>query len=284
MSNRDRDLGSEFAAQDLGAGDVKDVPALAATADGGTVEDAMSKLAAATGIADPAALKLIVEAATASLNASHKAEVDALRSEIDAVRQEGREGRVVDYNESAGGYPWMYYRKPAAWPDVQTRNWITMGPGGAGKDGHRDNGSFVLYVKKGFIPLTKYGQCPVPVSNKVSDTYSEFIKKGGAKEFPASQIVAYQWHRNNPFIRQGVRWEQLDGIIDKLKSWTCEYCGFRLDFMPDDPMVGQAYMIHLRVTDKVDFREASEAVKRQNLTATPFAQRSIEEIASLSRP
>ena len=249
-------------------------------------DDSMAKLAAATGINDIAALKAIIEAATSSLNASHKAEITALRTEIENVRLEGRDrGKVEDLNESMGGYPWMYYKIPQTFPDKQRRGWITMGPGGASpKDGHRDTGSFALYLKKGFIPITEHGLCPVPTSSNVADTYVDFVRRGGAGKFPASQIVAYQWHKRNPFAGMGVRWAQLDGILDKLQSFTCEYCGFSLDFMPDDPTVGTAYRIHLINADKVTFKEAIEAVRAAGLTTTPFKNRTIEEISQLNRP
>lgn len=251
----------------------------------GISADPISKLAAITGIDDKAALQTILEAATAALSGSHKAEVDALRREIDQVRNEGREGKVADLNESMGGYPWMYYRFPSTFPDKQRRGWITMGPGGASpKDGRRDTGSFATYLKKGMIPITKYGLCPVPTSPVVANNYVEFIKRGGAVEFPASQIVAYSWHRNNPFVRLGVRWTQVDPIRHLLQSWTCEYCGFEMDFMPDDPTAGTTYRSHLVNVDKLTFKDAVQSVKDAGLTTTPYKQRTIEQISAMARP
>lgn len=247
--------------------------------------DAMAKLQAATGISDAGALQAIIEAATKNLTASHKAEMTALRKDLESVRQEGREGNVTDLNESAGGYPWMYYKIPQTFPDEQRRGWVTMGPGGASpRTGHRDTGSFAAYLKKGFIPITKYGLCPVPVDPRVAKNYEAFVKHGGAVEFPGSQIVAYQWHKNNPFVGLGVRWTQLDSIIDKLITWQCEYCGFEMDFMPGDRTAGTAYRVHLVNTDKVPFKEAIEAVKAAGLTTTPFKSRTIEEISQMASP
>ena len=250
-------------------------------------DDAIVALSKAIGVSDPETLKFILDRATSQLNASHKAEIAALREEIQSVRVAAtdREGSVQNLNESAGGYPWMYYRIPMTFPDEGRRGWVTMGPGGASpSSGNRDTGSFNRYLKKGFIPITKYGLCPVPTSNIVAQTYEAFVKRGGAAEFPASQIVSYQWHKHNPFAALGVKWTQLEGILDKLSTFTCEYCGYSLDFMPGDPMVGTAYRQHLVNADKVTFKEAIEAVKAAGLTTTPFRNRSIDDIIRMSNP
>lgn len=231
--------------------------------------DPLAKLAAAAGISDPAALQAIIDAATKEIRAGNKAEIDALRAEMHSV-QDGHEGKVQDGNESMGGYPWMYYRIPQDFPDEQRRGWITVGPGGANTKGNRDAGSFNNYLRKGFLPITKYGKCPVPTSPIAALAFVDFVKAGGWAEFPPSQLVAYAWHKKNPFARLGIRFPQLDAVIDTLIGFTCEYCGFELDFMPGDKTAGTAYRTHLVNTDKVTFKEAIDAVKAQGLTTTPF--------------
>lgn len=249
-------------------------------------DDPMTKLAKAAGISDPAILGAIIDAATQRMQAAHKAEIAALRQEVaDFKVQSEREGKVQDLNESMGGYPWQYWRFGPSFPDEERRGWVAILPGGASpKSGSRDTGSFNLYVKKGMLPITNRGLCPVPTSSDVWKNYVEFVKRGGAEDFPASQIVAYQWHRKNPFAKLGVRWAQVEDIIDKLTSWTCEYCGYSMDFMPGDPKAGAAYRYHLTNADKVTFREAVEAVQRAGLTTTPFRSRSIDEITKLRNP
>lgn len=251
--------------------------------DGG---DPLSKLAAATGIKDMAILGAIIEAATATMQASHNAEIAALRQELADFKVEAeREGKVSDLNESMGGYPWMYYRIGPTFADERRRGWITIGPGGASpKSGKRDTGSFALYLKKGFIPITNRGICPVPTHVEVWKNFVDFVKRGGAEDFPISQIVTYQWHKRNPFAKMGVRFPQVEAVIDRLTSWTCEYCGYSMDFMPGDPEAGAAYRYHLTNADKVTFKEAVEAVQRAGLTTTPFRSRSIEEITRMSSP
>lgn len=249
-------------------------------------DDPMTKLAKAVGVTDPALLGSIIEAATSRLNAAHKAEIEALRQELAQFKVDSeREGRVQDLNESMGGYPWQYWRFGPAYPDEQRRDWIAILPGGASpKSGSRDTGSFNIYVKKGMLPITNRGVCPVPTSSDVWKNYVEFVKRGGDADFPPSQIVSYQWHKRNPFAKMGIRWKQVEDILDQLVSWTCEYCGYSMDFMPGDKTAGAAYRVHLTNSDKVTFKEAVEAVQRAGLTTTPFRSRSIDEIMALKRP
>lgn len=248
--------------------------------------DPMAKLAAAVGINDPAALQAIIEAATRQLRTEFTAESDALRAEMAAMKMQGHEGAVQDLNDTMGGYPWMYYRIPQDFPDEQRRGWITVGPGGSGKDGNRDAGSYNRYLRKGFLPITKYGKCPVPTDPRASMGFIQFVKAGGAQEFPPHQLVAYNWHKKNPFARLGVRFPQLTPeIMESLIGFTCEYCGFEMDFMPGDKMAGTAYRTHLINADKIGFKEAIEAVKAAGLTTTPFrAVRGAEAAIAASRP
>ena len=162
---------------------------------------------------------------------------------------------------------------------------IVIGPGGASpRSGQRDTGSFANYLRKGMIPITKYGLCPVPTSTSVADHFVLFVQNGGAQEFPPSQIVAYAWHKRNPFTKLGVRFTQVDPIRSQLKSFTCDFCGYSLDFMPNDPSAGTAYRQHLMNSDKIPFREAIESVKAAGLTVTPFRPRAVDEIMELVAP
>src|SRR3990167_1762187 len=193
-------------------------------------------------------------------------------------QQDGMRGGLRDNNESLGDFPWMYYRQPQTWPDEQRRGWIVIGPGGASpRSGQRDTGSFANYLRKGMIPITKYGLCPVPTSTSVADHFVLFVQNGGAQEFPPSQIVAYAWHKRNPFTKLGVRFTQVDPIRSQLKSFTCDFCGYSLDFMPNEPSAGTAYRQHLMNSDKIPFREAIVSVKAAGMTVTPFRPRAVDE-------
>lgn len=249
-------------------------------------DDPLAKLAAATGIADVDTLKMIVEAATASLTASHKAEMNALREDMQAMQlAAGHEGKVQDLNESMSGYPWQYYRIGPEFADAERRGWITLGPGGAERSGHRDTGSYANYLKKGFIPITKYGTCPVPTSPNAPQSFISMLRRGGAAEFPASQLVAYNWHRINPFAKLGIRFPQITSeLLNTLTGFTCEYCGFTREFMPGDVTAGTAYRIHLINADKISFKEAIEAVRAAGLTVTPFSRKTIKDAIKASRP
>ena len=253
------------------------------------VVDPLEALAEATGVKDPAALKAILAAAMEQMNAAHSAEMAAVRQELSEVRDtqnaiHGRDG-VKEDNTSLGGMPWMYYKFPETWPDEQRRGWISMGPGGQRpRDGQRMVNAFAHYLQKGMIPITKYGLCPVPVSSKGADTLLDFVKNGGAVEFPASQIVAYGWHRKNPFARLGVRFPQVEAIRDKLQTFVCEACGHTMDFMPDDKSVGSVYRSHLMNSDKYPFRDAVEAVNRAGYKTTGHAPQSIDKIIAARSP
>jgi hypothetical protein len=212
------------------------------------------------------------------INAQAEA-IAALRAELEAVRAEAqnanrsRPGDLLNENASPGGYPWMYYRIPQNWPDATTRGWVTIGPGGPGHDGRRDVGTFARYLKKGLRPIEAYGYITVPTKTDATESFLPMLQKGGAKEFPCSQVIAYKWHIRPPI--PGLKFPQYEANKSNVKRMTCEACGLRLYFMASDRNAGNFYRAHLQMAHKYPFRDAAEAITRAGFDLAPF----FEEIA-----
>lgn len=202
--------------------------------------------------------------------AAQNAELEGLRSEIAQVKagQGASADGMINENASVGGYPWMCWRKPSTWPDKATRGWISIGPGGATPKGNRDTGSYSHYLKKGMIPVTKYGFIDIPKSPNAVEAFLPILAKGAAREFPASQVIAFEWHLRPPI--KGLVFPQYEVVKDSIKSFICEACGKQQFFMPDDEEIGNAYRSHLMGPHKYPFREAAEAVKSQGFNLAPF--------------
>jgi hypothetical protein len=199
------------------------------------------------------------------------AEVSALREELNQVKAgQGQESGLLDGQASVGGYPWMFWRKPQTWPDATSRGWIVCLPGGPTPNGNRDAGSYTLYLKKGFIPITKYGYVEPPKVPEGVVQFYPLFRAGGAKEFVASQVIAHKWHVNPPL--PGLKFPQYEAIKDTIINFVCEACGHTLFFMPEDRgLAGEAYRGHLMSAHKYPFREAAEAVKNAGLTVRAYA-------------
>jgi hypothetical protein len=198
--------------------------------------------------------------------AARDAEVQALRQELEQLKTKvSSDGFLGEGDDqiSVGGYPWMYWKHPET-------GWITIGPGGPTPNGNRDVGSYTLYLRRGFIPLTSYGvYVEPPKTPRAADQYIPLLRAGGAREFPASQVLAYNWHIRPPL--PGIKFPQYEAIKDQVVTFVCEACGHQLFFAPGEKaQAGEAYRSHLMNQHKYPFREAAEAVKVAGLTFAPY--------------
>ena len=224
-----------------------------------------------------------VKALLADAVTANKAEIEALRQELQTVKQAGTDGMLKD-DASVGGYPWMYWRLPSKgrFAESGRAGWIQTGPGGATPSGARD-GSFSLYLHKGMTPVTKWGYIDPPTKPQAYlDSYLTILKAGGAVEFPASQVIAYNWHVSPPI--KGLKFPQYEALKGSIKTYTCEACGEIRAFMPDDTGISAAYRTHLMTDHKYPFREAATALKDQGFTISPFKQATVEEMIERSSP
>lgn len=228
-------------------------------------KEAAAKLAENIGVGD-------VEAVTALINqamAARDAEVAALRAELDTVKTASASGGMFDEQASVGGYPWMYWKKPENWPAKGERGWIGIGPGGPTPKGNRDAGSYTLYLRKGLIPVTRYGYIEPPKEPNALHTFLPILRKGGAREFPASQVIAFNWHINPPV--PGIIFPQYEAVKSGVINFVCEACGHTLYFLADQQgIAGENYRAHLMKAHQYPFREAAEAVRQSGLTLTSY--------------
>ena len=217
--------------------------------------------------------------------ASQGAEIQALRQELQKVKVASKDGMLGE-DSSIGGYPWMYWRLPnrAGYATSGRAGWIQYAPGGPTPKGNRDAGAYSTYLKKGMVPITKYGYIVPPIKPQAYlDSFLTILRApGGASEFPASQVIAHNWHNKPPI--KGLKFSQYEALKGSIKNWICEACGDQRFFMPDDKEMGGTYRTHLMVDHKYPFREAAEAVKAVGLTLTAYAQDTIEDMMSKSRP
>lgn len=198
-----------------------------------------------------------------------RAEMEALRGEVQQVRSNSTaDGEKVDLSNAIGGYPWQYYRVGPRFP--ANKGWIMVLPGGASSRGNRDSHAYAHYLKKGFIPINKYGAAPNPESERGWERFIPLLRKGGAAEFPADQIIAYKWHLNPPV--RGIKFPQYEAVAASVKSYVCEACGLTQYYLPEDREVGSTYRGHLMKAHQYPFREAAEAVKTSGLSLTPWVE------------
>jgi hypothetical protein len=239
-------------------------------------EEAAEAIARKMGANDIDAVKALINQAMAARDA----EIQALRAELETVRQARPDGTLFDEQASVGGYPWMYWRKPEGWANGVESHWITVGPGGATPKGNRDVGAYTTYLRKGFTPITKYGYVEPPVQPNAVHMFLPMLRKGGAVEFPASQVIAYQWHIRPPI--PGLKFPQYEAIKSNVLSFVCEACGHQLFFMPEQKaQAGESYRAHLMSGHGYPFREAAEAVRAAGLSLRHYrASKPIETEAA----
>ena len=217
--------------------------------------------------------------------AAQGAELDAVRQELAQVKTAGQDG-MLSGDASVGGMPWMYWRLPntGGYKKSGRAGWIQYAPGGATPRGARDAGSYSTYLRKGMVPVTKYGYIEPPTKPQAYlDSFLLILRApGGAAEFPASQVIAYNWHKSPPI--QGLKFPQYEALKGSIKNWICEACGDQRFFMPDDSEIGGVYRTHLMIDHKYPFREAAEAVKTQGFSLTAYSPNTIEDMIKKTSP
>ena len=217
--------------------------------------------------------------------AAQQAEMQALRQELQQVKTAGKDGMLGE-DASVGGMPWMYWRLPnhAGFKSSGRAGWIQYAPGGATPRGARDVGSYSTYLKKGMVPVTKYGFIAPPTKPQAYlDSFLPILRApGGTAEFPASQVIAHNWHKHPPI--KGLKFEQYEALKGSIKNWICEACGEQRFFMPSDQEIGTVYRTHLMIDHKYPFREAAEAVKSQGFSLTAYAADTIEDMMAKTSP
>ncbi len=214
--------------------------------------------AAATGNLDPEVARVMAEMQTTIGN---------LESRLNKTEQTKAEGAD---EEGVSGYPWQYYAKPNIGPEA---GWIITGPGGSAKGGRRNASAFAHKQARGHRPIMEYGVAAVPSATPLpGQPFWSMIEKGGAKEFPASQVLAYKWHQNPPV--EGILFPQYEAVKDTIKEFQCDECDLEISFLPTDTLSPRACFNHLRNTHDYPRTEAKAAMDAQGIkTIAPYAIR-----------
>lgn len=223
--------------------------------------------AAGMGTLDPEVARVMAEMQTT---------IDALNQRLTKAEQDS--GGDDETEAGAGGYPWQYYQKPNIGPEA---GWIVTAPGGGAKGGKRDAGSFAGYVARGHRPIMEYGVAPVPSdAPKPGQSFWPMIENGGAKEFPAAQVLAYKWHQEPPIA--GITFSQYERVKGTELTFLCDECELELSFLPDDELAPRACFTHLRNAHDYPRGEAKQAMDAQGITnVAPYAIR--QEAKALER-
>jgi hypothetical protein len=179
---------------------------------------------------------------TAGVISTMQRELADVKRELNAVRtQAATTDGVTD--AKSGGYPWQYFKKPIKEGDPES-GWIVCAPGGKTITGHQAVGAFVRSLQKGRKALYNYGPCPTPNETGFGGALVPLLRNGGAKEIPASQILAFKWHVNPPL--PDLVWPQLDEVIEDVRHFVCGDCDLELWFMKDNANTIRACFRHLR--------------------------------------
>ena len=215
--------------------------------------------AAATGNLDPEVARVIAEMQTTIGN---------LESRLTKNETETAKGGVDE--EGASGYPWQFYAKPNVGPEAK---WIIIGPGGSAKGGRRNASAFANKAARGHRPIMEYGVAAVPSDTPLpGQPFWSMIEAGGAKEFPASQVLAYKWHQNPPV--EGITFPQYEAVKDTIMEFQCDECDLEISFLPDDTLSPRACFNHLRNTHDYPRSEAKSTMDAQGIkTIAPYAIR-----------
>ena len=219
---------------------------------------------AATGNLDPEVARVMAEMQTTITQLNER-----------LTKSEAAQGEVTE--EGASGYPWQYYVKPDIGPEA---SWVIIGPGGSAKGGRRNASAFANKVARGHKALMQYGVAAVPSDTPLpGQPFWSMIEKGGAKEFPASQVLAYRWHQNPPV--EGVTFPQYEVVKNTIKEFQCDECELELSFLPDDTFSPRACFNHLRNAHQYPRSEAKATMDAQGIkTIAPYAiRREAQELA-----
>jgi hypothetical protein len=182
--------------------------------------------------------------AAAEIMGKLQAEIAQLRAQVSDIQQAPTGGGAV-IDSGPSGYPWQYFKRPS---DGDQADWIVYAPGGANERGQRDSGAFVQYMTKGMKPITGYGNCAPPSAYHSLGPGAPFVpmlERGGAREFPASQVLTYKWHIAPPL--EGVVFPQYEAVKDRVRHFECEDCDrYDMWMLDDDTETGMACFRHLR--------------------------------------
>lgn len=169
-------------------------------------------------------------------------QIAQLRNEVSTLRQTGTADASGAMDLGPAGYPWQYYRRADRGVEA---GWIVAAPGGATPRGHRSAGAFVRYMSKGMKPLTQYGTCQPPAAYKNGGAQLvPMLQNGGAREFPASQVLAYKWHMTPPL--EGVVFPEYEKVKDRVRHFACDDCDYETWMIDDDKDTGMVCFRHLR--------------------------------------
>jgi len=126
-------------------------------------------------------------------------------------------------------------------------------------------------------PVTKYGYISAPTDPEAVKSFLPLLRKGGAVEFPASQVIAFKWHISPPI--KGLKFPQYEAVRETVINFVCEACGHTLYFLKEAKAVaGENYRAHLMVAHKYPFREAAEAIRLSGFTVKNFASEAVAGI------
>lgn len=218
-----------------------------------------------------AGLPTLTPAEEASAMVNMQKELADLRSEVKVMKLATKDKAREEAGDSgAGGWPFQYYKNPTmnvVGEKHQQAGWIVIGMGGATPRGQRNIGAISGYVSKGLKPLTDYGVCDTP--SALVGKYGKygilmpFLEAGGATEVPASQVLAYGWHKRPPI--PGLLFPQYEEIKGSELEFLCEDCDLQLWFTKDDQDTTRACFFHLRNAHEYSRAEAVLALQAQNL-------------------
>ena len=172
----------------------------------------------------------------------------------------------------------IYFRKPVG--DVENSGWITWCDSMSGSK-YRD------YVRRGFMPLEKYGvintsdwdarnagskEMPKGDPSWPSDPQERrayyiwgpiLMHPDGPAEFPVEQILSFRWYRKPPI--PDVYWPQLAG--QKVREYKCPVPGCRRPAFVDIDEIGGVSSLasHLTIMHEWDWQTIMAYGERQSI-------------------
>ena len=224
------------------------------------VERAAARRKSATDVAAEDGLAAATDPSVAAAIAQLRTELQRTQRELAAVKKSAEGG-----DEGEGGYPFMYYKRPKDGGPMA--GWIVCANGGVGpRSGVRDVGTYSTLLGKGFKPLPRYGITGPPASTpRPGQEYEVFLNSGGAKEVPASQVLALRWHMEPPV--PGTVFPQYEKIKDDVIHFLCDEGGCELEFwfLPGDSITAAACLGHLRRSHEYKWAEARAMLEDQGV-------------------
>lgn len=214
----------------------------------------------------------LVEEALEHADPSIAAALKAMENEIAILRRQQSltQAQLDDEADSGpGGYPHMYYKRPNDGGPMA--GWIVVANGGASpKTGQRDSGTYSNLMSKGFKPLPRYGIVG-PASDyagsgkRPGDVYRTLLINGGAKDVPASQVLALRWHIQSPI--PGTVFPQYEQVKHQAMTFECDEgdCSTIFSFLESDQTTAGACLDHLRSRHGYRWDEARAALENQGI-------------------